>query len=410
VTRARGGARKAPSPLLPIFLIVAVDVLGLTIVIPLLPFYAEHFGATPFLVGCLVTLYAACQLVAGPLLGRISDRVGRKPVLLVSQLGTLIGFIVLARAEALWVVFLSRIIDGVTAGNLSIAQAYIADVSEAKDRTKSFAVIGIAFGLGFLIGPALSGFLSQYGMSVPIWVAAGLSATSIAATSWLLPGGKPPRDAEATAESGRRLGLLHWGEYARYFRNPALASFLTRFFLFCLAFSTFNSGFALFAERRFSWNGVPFGTREVGYVFAYSGFLGLIVQGGLIGRLVKRFGDAKLVALGFVAAAVGYASLSVAETIPGLLAIAAVCTLGTGVLRPTLTSLVSQNVSRNEQGTALGLTQSLNSVAQIVGPLVAGALIDRGWLAAWALAAAASAALGLLLSARVPAAARARIA
>src|SRR5580693_4355995 len=165
------------SPLLPIFLIVLVDVLGMTIILPLLPFYAEHFGASALQVGLLVSTYALCQLVAGPVLGQWSDRMGRrKPLLIVSQLGTFAGFLILASAHSLWVVFLSRVIDGLTAGNLSLAQAYIADVTEPEHRAKSFGIIGIAFGIGFLIGPATSGFLSQYGYTYPILAAAALSA------------------------------------------------------------------------------------------------------------------------------------------------------------------------------------------------------------------------------------------
>ena len=146
---------KKGSPLVPIFIIVAVDVLGFTLVLPLLPFYAEHFGASPLTVGLMVSVFAVCQLIAGPILGRISDKIGRKPVLMFSQMGTLVGFIILALAGSLWMLFLSRIIDGLTAGNLSIAQAYISDVTKPEERTKSFAVIGIAFGIGFLIGPAV---------------------------------------------------------------------------------------------------------------------------------------------------------------------------------------------------------------------------------------------------------------
>ncbi|HVW11057.1 MAG TPA: MFS transporter, partial [Bryobacteraceae bacterium] len=151
------------SPLLPIFLIVLVDILGMTIILPLLPFYALHFGASDTVVGLLISTYALCQLVAGPVLGSWSDRIGRKPLLILSQLGTFIGFLILANAWTLWVIFLSRVIDGITAGNLSLAQAYIADVTEPQNRAKSFGVIGIAFGIGFLVGPGISGFLSQYG-------------------------------------------------------------------------------------------------------------------------------------------------------------------------------------------------------------------------------------------------------
>src|SRR6267154_169090 len=151
------------SPLLSIFLIVLVDIIGLTIILPLLPFYAESMGATPRFVGLLVSACATCQLIAGSPLGHLSDRVGRRTVLLVSQMVTCVGFLILAYAQTLWIVFLARIIDWLTAGNLTVAQAYIADVTDEKNRTKSFGIIGIAFGLGFMVGPGISGYLSQYG-------------------------------------------------------------------------------------------------------------------------------------------------------------------------------------------------------------------------------------------------------
>src|SRR5437879_12585254 len=205
------------SPLLPIFLIVMVDVLGLTIILPLLPFYAERLGASPTVVGLLVSTYAACQLVAGPVLGQISDRVGRRPLLLVSQMGTFAGFLVLAYAQTLWVVFLARVIDGSTAGNLSLAQAYISDVTLPEERAKSFGMIGIAFGTGFLIGPAISGYLAKFDYRDPIFAAAGLSATSILATYFLLPSVAPGGAANSAAgPGGKRLSLLQWGEYVRY--------------------------------------------------------------------------------------------------------------------------------------------------------------------------------------------------
>src|SRR5579863_767338 len=205
------------SPLLPIFLIVLVDVLGLTIILPLLPFYAEHFGASATVVGLLISSYACCQLIAGPILGRMSDHMGSRPLLLVSQLGTFIGFLILAYANALWLVFLSRIIDGATAGNLSLAQAYISDVTKPEERAKSFALIGIAFGMGFLLGPGLSGFLAQYSYQYPIFAAAALSATSILSTYFLLPTNVP---VAADGSTPRKFTVLDWGNYARYFRTP----------------------------------------------------------------------------------------------------------------------------------------------------------------------------------------------
>ena len=384
------------SPLLPIFLIVAVDILGYTIILPLLPFYAERLGASPSTIGMLVAVYAVCQLVAGPLLGRLSDQFGRKPLLIVSQIGTLIGFVVLAAAGALWVVFLSRIIDGATAGNLSLAQAYISDVTAPEKRAKSFGVIGIAFGMGFLIGPAVSGFLSTFGYSYPIFAAASLSFTSIMATTFFLPA-NPPRPAGVPAADsgpgGRRLSILEWDRYAEYFQRPSLAPLLLKFFSYVFSFAVFVGGFALFAERRYVWAGHPFGPKEVGYVFAYSGLIGGILQGGALGRLVRRFGERPLLAASLVACAAGYAILGYAYTIPLLLVSAAVSAFG-GIARPVVTSLITQVAGRREQGTVLGLTQSLTSIAQITGPLIAGFLIQHHLLIAWALVAAGIAAVG----------------
>ncbi|HLK21495.1 MAG TPA: MFS transporter [Bryobacteraceae bacterium] len=376
----------AKSPLLPIFLIVSVDVLGLTIILPLLPFYAEKFGASPATVGLLVASYALCQLIAGPILGRWSDHLGRRPLLLVSQVGTLIGFLILAYANALWLIFLSRIIDGLTAGNLSLAQAYISDVTKPENRAKSFAIIGIAFGMGFLIGPAISGFLAQFSYQYPIFAAAALSATSILATYFLLPSGPPIAADNLTP---RKFTILDWGNYVRYFRQPSLAPLLWQFFAFALAFSMYMSGFPLFAERRYVWQGHPFGVKEVGYVYAYLGLLGVIFQGGLIGKLVKVFGETNLVRAGFFFAMVGLIALGFTYGVPLLLIVSAVASGGMGAIRPALTSLITQNASRSEQGVVLGLTQSLNSIAAIIAPALGGLLIDHSLLAAWALVGAA---------------------
>jgi len=401
------------SPLLAIFLVVVVDILGLTIMLPLLPFYAEHFGASPAVVGLLVSTYAVCQLVAGPVLGQLSDHLGRKPVLTVSQVGTFVGFLVLAYAPNLFFVFLARVIDGLTAGNLSIAQAYIADVTTPKERARAFAVIGIAFGIGFLIGPGASGYLtSHFGYHVPILCAAALSLLSILGTTFLLPAvpahpeGMQPATAQQELEApiapgGKRLRILDWGTYLRYFRRPALGGLLLEFFLFSFAFATFTSGFALFAERRFTWHGAAFGPKEVGYVFMYSGFLGIVVQGSMRqGALVRRVGEVRLVTLGFMAGALGYGLLGVSFGIAALLVAASFASFGNGVLRPALTSLITQQVSRGEQGLVLGLNQSLLSIAQVVGPAIAGTLIDRGHLTLWALWASAILGFALVLNLR----------
>ena len=395
------GSKRLASPLLPIFLIVLVDILGFTIILPLLPFYSERLGASATVVGEIVSIYAVFQLIAGPILGQISDRIGRRPVLLISQAGTLIGFLILAYATQVWMVFLSRAIDGATAGNLSIAQAYISDVTKPENRAKAFALIGVAFGFGFLVGPAISGFLAHFGYQAPIFTAAGLSLTSILCTFFLLPRREFMHEHKEEAEGGvgpggTRLSLLSWGKYVKYFREKKLARLLTQWLLFALSFSTFISGFALFAERRYIWNGHPVGVREVGYIFAFNGFVGIIMQGGLVGRMVKWLGEKRVVTLGFLTSMVGYAAVGFTYSIGALLWVIGLTSIGAAGLRPALTSLITQKAGKREQGVILGLTQSLTSVAQITAPVVAGFLIQQRELRIWAIWAGVLSGLALL--------------
>ena len=371
--------------LLPIFLIVLVDVFGMTLVIPLLAIYAESFHATPLMAMMLVSVYAGCQLFAGPIIGHVSDRVGRKPMLLISQLGTFIGFIVMARATSLWMLYVARILDGATAGNLSLAQAYISDHTEPSQRAKSFGLIGIAFGIGFFIGPSLTGYLSaKYSLNTPIYLAAVMSATSILCTATLLKGGRESHHAFDDREK-----TLHWKTYAKYFGRPGLRERLLQFLFFITSFSLFISGFALFAERRFTYQGRPFGPREIGYIFGYVGFLGIVL---------KRFGENALVAAGFVALVIGYFGLGIATSFVMLMITGTLAAFGNGVIRPALTSLVTQQAGRQEQGVVLGITQSLMSMASIVSPIVGGLLIERHLLKEWAWLAAGLAAVGVALS------------
>lgn len=373
------------SPLTPIFLIVAVDVFGMTLMIPLLPFYAQHFGASPFVVGLLLASFAASQLLSGPILGRISDTVGRKPTLILSQIGTFIGFLILGFAGTLWVVFLGRIIDGLTAGNLTIAQAYISDVTKPEERTRAFGLIGIAFGMGFLLGPALSGYLSRFGYHWPAFAAAGLSFLSILATTFLLPHVVPTK-APVSERLGRFDGIT------QYFRRPASRRRLLEFFAYILAFSMMMGGTALFLGRR-----MGFDAEQTGYIYGFSGLIGAIIQGGLLGRLAKRFGEERLAIAGFATMAIGLGLLGTVHSLPWLLALIAISAFGTSVVRPSLTTLITHAVSPHEQGAVLGVSQSLSSIAAIIGPIIAGWLIGRDLLGTYGLVAGAVALVGALM-------------
>jgi MFS family permease len=387
------------SPLLPIFLIVLVDVFGLTLIIPLLPAYAKSFGATDMEVGFIYAAFAVCQFIAGPIIGRISDRVGRRPVLIVSQLGTFVGFLILGAANTLALVFLSRIIDGLTAGNLSIAQAYISDVTKPSERTKAFGLIGIAFGAGFLLGPAVSGFLSKYGYHVPAFLAAGMSLTSVICTATLLPKVEPMH-AHGPDDGARP---SRWEQFSSFFSRPEPRTRLLEFFLFIFSFSMIvGGGFALFMYHRFGW-----GPEEVGYIYAFSGLVGGLVQGGVLGRLVKRLGEERLSTLGFITMGIGYSLVGFVHHIWFLLITVVLAGFGSAVTRPALTTLLTKSVGPREQGAVLGVSQSVASVAQILGPIVAGWLIQHELFTPYGFAAGALSLAGALFGfrKRVPSAA-----
>jgi MFS transporter, DHA1 family, tetracycline resistance protein len=412
------------SPLLPMFLIVLVDVLGFTIVIPLLAFYAEKFGASPLVATTLVSVYAVCSLISTPIIGRLSDLYGRKPLLMISQSGTFLGFLMLALSSSLWMVFVGRILDGITAGNLSIAQAYISDHTEPENRAKAFGVIGIAFGFGFMFGPALGGILGSLGehkecaplldaahqfipgqmacvttsdtLHLPFLVAAGLSAISITCTYLLLPKEPPPSGAiQAEGPGGRRPSAFDWRVYAEYFGRPELRALYAQFFLFSFAFSCFFSGFALFAEHN---PHLRWGADEVGYLFAYSGLLGIIMQGGVLGRLVKKYGEYRLTVFAFVAAVASYVLVGFSTSVMMLVGASTLSTFGHGLLRPVLTSRLTQAVGRHEQGVVIGISGSLGSVAMAMAPPVGGFLLDRDHIVAWAMIPASVSLLGLLFT------------
>ncbi len=388
------------SPLLPIFLIVFVDILGFTMIIPLLPFYAKDLGASDFTVGLLLSSYALCQLIAGPVLGKLSDRHGRKPLLILSQMGTLAGFILLASTRTLWLVFVSRIIDGVTAGNLSLAQAYISDVTAPEKRAQSFGIIGIAFGVGFTIGPGISGELARISYVAPILAACALSLTSILCTTFLLPRQPPlpegvsPEAARAPAE---RISIFKPALYLSYLRRPGLASLFMQFLCFAFSFSTFFAGFALFAQAR-----LHYGPTGVGQVLLAIGLLAIVMQGRVLGILVKKFGEKRVGTAGFLLSGIGGAAVALVGDTAAMVATAGTLSVGSGMVRPTVTSSITRKAGRHEQGVILGITQSLQSVAQIISPPIATGLIGMGLLNVWAFLAGAFMLVGFFLSLRTP--------
>jgi DHA1 family tetracycline resistance protein-like MFS transporter len=359
------------SPLIVIFITVFIDLVGFGIVIPVLPFYAEgtRFGATPRGVGLLFASYSVMQLFFAPVLGRLSDKYGRRPILLISLLGTSAGFLILGFATTLWMLFLGRIIDGISGGNISTAQAYIADVTTKENRAKGMGLIGAAFGLGFVFGPAIGGVLSRWGIHVPFLFAGALAFANAVLLYFTLPETvTPDHPARVSAAMGRG-----WHRLIVSLRNPRLGFVLTIYFLSIVAFSIMTASFSLFLMFRFGYDAF-----HNGWVFAFVGIISAVIQGGLIGKLVKRFGEPALVIMGtllFTASLFASPFIGPASGVIGILLTGGVSAIGNALNAPTLTSLASKTASEKEQGAIMGVTQSVASLARAVGPAIAAFLI-----------------------------------
>jgi DHA1 family tetracycline resistance protein-like MFS transporter len=359
------------SPLLVIFATIFIDLVGFGIVIPVLPFYvsSSKFGATPRSVGLLFASYSVMQFIFAPILGRLSDKHGRRPVLLISIIGTGISFLILGFATALWVLFLGRILDGITGGNISTAQAYIADSTTKENRAKGMGLVGAAFGLGFVFGPAIGGVLSHWGIGVPFFFAAGLAFSNAILLFFTLPETvTPDHPARVSAAGGR-----DWHSVMKSIRQPKLGFVLAIYFLFIVAFSIMTTTFSLFTKFRFGYDAA-----RTGYLFAYVGIIGAFIQGGLIGRLVKQFGELALILTGALLFALSLFLIPFSSSHTGLVAmlvIGAAFAIGNSLATPSLTSLASKSVSEAEQGVVLGVTQSVASLARAIGPSVQAFLI-----------------------------------
>ena len=360
-------------PLIIIFVTVFIDLIGFGMVIPILPFYAETspFNATPFEIGMLFSIYSWMQFFFSPVLGRLSDKYGRRPILFISLLGSAIGYFVLGFANTLFLVFLGRIIGGITGANISTAQAYIADVTTKENRAKGMGLFGAAFGLGFILGPAIAGILSKYGVHVPFYFAAVLSLISATAVYFFLPESVKPHAGNEVPETKNRLLALVESLREREFGVINLI-----YFLLITSFSIMTYAFVLYTAYRFGYN-----AEQNGYLFAFVGLVSIVGQGFLFGVLVKRFGETLLSALGCLLMAIGLLAIPFfTPEIGGLTALLLGCTFlsfGNALASPALTSLVSKISQEHEQGSSLGIMQSGASLARAVGPTIGGVLLSN---------------------------------
>jgi multidrug resistance protein len=352
------------SPLLIIFVTVFIDLLGFGIIIPLLPFYAEHFGASALMVGLLSTSFSLMQFLFAPFWGRLSDRIGRRPVILLGLLGSAISYALFALASSLPMLFVARSLAGIAGANIPTAQAFIADITTPENRARGMGMVGAAFGLGFVFGPAIGGFLSRWGYAAPPWFAAALSLANFVAALVVLPESRPAHVRDTPHEG--RLTV-----FRRALARPQMPLVLLVFFLVITSFSSFESMFALYGERRFG-----FTTVSIGYMFAWVGIVLATVQGGLVGLVVPRLGETRVVRIALLLIAAGLFAVPLSPSVPVLSAAVGLLAVGLGFNSPSMLATISKLADPRDQGSTLGLSQSLGSLARIVGPMWGGWVFD----------------------------------
>ncbi len=377
---------KSRSPMLFIFLTVLIDLLGVGILLPLLPYYVKivEQSSIPWLadnraivVGALTASFALMQFLFAPVFGALSDRYGRRPVLLISLLGTGIAYILFGLAEylsflgvetVLAVLFLARILSGIAGATIPTAQAYIADVTTPENRAKGLGMIGAAFGLGFMLGPALGGFLSTISLETPAFVAAGLALANVLFGYFNLPESLPPERRVTTPVRA----INPFSRVSALLQRPSIQPLLIGIFLLNLAFAGLQSNFAVFSDVRFG-----FGPLDNALIFTLVGFLAVLMQGILIRRLVLAFGEARLAVTGMILMSVGFVAIAFVPVAWMLFPVIGVVAIGSGMATPSLTSLISRRVAAHEQGSTLGGTQALTSLTMIAGPMFAGFTFDN---------------------------------
>jgi multidrug resistance protein len=365
------------------------EVLGFSLILPFLPFYAKQMGATPLQVGLLLTSFSLFQFITAPIMGRLSDIYGRKPLLIISQISTVISFIILALSNSLWMLYLSRIVDGLLGSNGTIAQAYLSDISSKKDRSKAFGISGVAFGLGFMVGPAVGGFLSQFSYSLPAYLAAFMSLFSIILTLTFLPETVTNQDKKAKTF---KFIVVDFDQFKQFWAQPRVRKQLVEFSTYALAHVIFSSNFALYADKKL---GIT--SSDIGFALTYVGLISVVIRGILIPKLIDWLGESLLEKIGILSMITGLIGLSLITDWNYIYVIITFFAFGSGVIRPLMMGDISRSVEKDKQGAILGISGSIHSVAQIIGPLIGGFLLTRFFTNSVVLLSAAIMTIGLSL-------------
>lgn len=349
-------------------LTVLIDITGFGLIIPLIPFWAQHFGADPFAIGLLTSLYALAQFIFTPILGSLSDRYGRKPIIIVSLIIEALSFVLTALAGSLPMLMLARFVGGLGASNIGSAQAFVADVTPREKRAQGMGMIGAAIGLGFVIGPALGGLLAAKNQGLPFWIAAAVAVVNALLVLAFLPESRALRPTQPSHKPQRGLGVLFsgWGTATRY---PAVLILILVNLIYTIAFTSMENVFPLFTQHYFQW-----GATQNAYIFTYIGVIVVIMQGGLVNRLVKRWQERGVMLGGLVLMAVGLIALAFSTQLSWLLITLGILSIGDGAISPTVSALLSFASPGESQGELLGLSQGFAGLARIIGPLIAGAI------------------------------------
>ena len=354
------------SPLFLMALTIFIDFTGFGLVIPLLPFWAEHLGASPLGVGLILTVYALAQFICTPILGALSDRYGRKRIIIISLCVEVASFALTALASTLPLLLIARVIGGIGASNIGSAQAVVSDVTPPEKRAAGMGAIGAAIGLGFVVGPALGGLLSPHGELTPFWVALGMALLNALLVFLLLPETRKKQSGADVAHGGVTLLFSSWGKVSR---NGAILSLVLVNLLYTLAFTGMETVFPLLTQRQFGWSAT-----QNGYIFTYVGFVIVLMQGGLVGRLVKRWGERNLMLGGLVLLGLGLLMLIWSNNLATLLIAVGVLSIGDGAVTPTSSAVLSLLTPKEEQGEILGFAQGLGGLGRVLGPIIAGTL------------------------------------
>jgi len=355
------------SPLASILSIVFIDLIGFGMIIPILPLYAQGFRATEWQIGLLLASYSFMQFLASPALGWFSDRYGRKPVLLCSLIGSAAGYMLMASAVSLATLFAARILAGISGASVGTASAYIADITPPENRSKRIGLIGAAFGIGFVLGPAIGGILSHFSVAAPFWFAAILSVLN-AIVMWVV---LPEPERHAVRQQGR-VDLRETLEQAGSWR---LGVITVTYFIGIAGFAIVTVIYAQVSNRRFDLN-----QSQISYIFVMMGLIGALIQGGAIGRLARRFGDVDLAIAGFALMAVSMIAMPLAHSIPVFLLFSAGLAMGNSLSQPTISAIASKGASPALQGRVLGVVQSAGSLGRVFGPVIAGILLTSDHL------------------------------